>query len=160
MKPIAFSCEETLALAPTDIARQILDLSNWTEFKGFGPIPGVKVAEFVVHSACVVGSRIRVINTDGSSHVEEIVDWHLDRRLQLHLKEFSAPLSHFATLITETWEFERVGHETKVIRSCQLHPRSFLAWPFVWLISFMLKKAIARHLGQMRGRSAEGRLQS
>ncbi|MHB0955014.1 MAG: hypothetical protein ACYC0X_01410 [Pirellulaceae bacterium] len=41
MKPITFACEGTLLLASEDIARQILDLAKWREFKGYGPIPGI-----------------------------------------------------------------------------------------------------------------------
>ena len=75
MKPIAFSCEETLALAPEDITRQILDLTKWPDFHGYGPIPGIQSAVFDVQAAGIVGSRIRVTNRDGSSHIEEIVEW-------------------------------------------------------------------------------------
>ena len=39
MKPISFSCHATVALAPDDIARQILDVTKWLDFKGYGPIP-------------------------------------------------------------------------------------------------------------------------
>ena len=34
MRPITFSCSETLDLAPEEIARQILDLDRWPEFQG------------------------------------------------------------------------------------------------------------------------------
>jgi hypothetical protein len=40
-------------------------------------------AEFAVKTPEVAGSRIRVSNTAGSSHVEEIVDWQPERRIQL-----------------------------------------------------------------------------
>ena len=99
----------------------------------------------------IVGSRIRVTNTDGSKHVEEIVEWQPAHRLQLHMKDFSAPLSRLATGIEETWEFERVGNETKVTRSFQMHAKSALARPMLWAMSILLKKAITRHLRQMRG---------
>jgi hypothetical protein len=102
MKPITFSCEETLLLAPEDIARQVLDLTKWPDFNGFGPIPGIKVAEYEVQTPGIVGSRIRVTNQDGSSHVEEIVEWEPDHRLRLEMKEFSAPLSRLATGFEET----------------------------------------------------------
>src|SRR5438132_2698304 len=111
MKPITLTCEETLPLVPEDIARQILDLTKWPDFHGYGPLPGIKVAEFEVQTPGIVGSRIRVINTDGSNHVEEIVEWQPDQRLRLHMKEFSAPLSRLATRIEETSEFERIGNE-------------------------------------------------
>jgi hypothetical protein len=85
MKPITFTCEETMPLAPEDIAQQILDLTKWPEFHGYGPIPGIKVAEFEVQTPGIVGSRIRVTNGDGSSHVEEIVEWEPKHRLRLEM---------------------------------------------------------------------------
>jgi hypothetical protein len=66
MNPITFSCEETLPLAPEEIARQILDLTKWPDFHGFGPLPGIKAAAFDVQTPGIVGSRIRVTNQDGS----------------------------------------------------------------------------------------------
>lgn len=87
---------------------------------------------------------------DGSSHVEEIMEWQPDRRLQLHMGEFSAPLSRLATGFMETWDFERVGQETRATRSFQMHPKSMLTKPILWFISFFLKRAIARHLREMK----------
>ena len=97
MKPITFTCEATLLLGPEEIARQILDLTKWPDFHGYWPIPGIKVAEFDVQTPCIIGTRIRVTNLDGSSHVEEIVEWQPDHRIRLEMKEFSAPLSRLAT---------------------------------------------------------------
>jgi hypothetical protein len=93
MKPITFTCHETLPLAPEEIAEQILDVAKWRDFRGYGPIPGIKSAEFETRTPNVVGSRIRVTNLDGSTHVEEIVEWQSDRRLQLQMGNFSKPLS-------------------------------------------------------------------
>jgi hypothetical protein len=151
MTPIFFSCEESLPLSPEDIARQILDLTKWPDFHGYDPIPGIKSAVFDVQTPVVVGTRIRVTNLDGSSHVEEIVDWQPDQRIRLKMKEFSPPLSYLATWFVETWDFERVGNETKVTRSFEMNAKSILAWPVLWMISFMLKRAIARHLREMKG---------
>ncbi len=157
MKPITFTCEETLPLAPEDIARQILDLSKWPDFHGYWPIPGIKDAEFDVQTPGIVGSRIRVTNRDGSSHVEEIVEWELDHRLRLEMKEFSAPLSRLATGFEETWEFKRTGEETHINRSFRLHAKSHLARLLLWVISFSLKRAIVRHLREMRTRGEVAR---
>jgi hypothetical protein len=66
-----------------DIARQILDLTKWLDFHGYGPIPGIKGAEFDVQTPGIVGSRIRVTNLDGSSHVEEIVERQPDHRISV-----------------------------------------------------------------------------
>jgi hypothetical protein len=34
MKPITFTCKETLTQTPESIAFQILDLTKWPEFQG------------------------------------------------------------------------------------------------------------------------------
>ncbi len=149
MKPITLTCEETLPLVPEEIARQILDLSKWPDFHGYGPIPGIKTAEFEVRTSTIVGSRIRVTNLDGSTHVEEIVEWQPDRRIQLRMGEFSAPLSRLATGFVETWEFQQHDNETRVIRSFKLNAKSMLTKPILWLISFLLKRAIVSHLHEM-----------
>jgi hypothetical protein len=154
MRAISFSCEATLPLAPEEIARQILDLANWSAFHGYGPIPGIKLAVFDVQAPCVVGSRIRVTNSDGSSHIEEVVEWQPDYRLGLHMKEFSPPLSRLATRFEETWKFERTEAGTHVIRSFRLLAKSAQAWPLLRLISFFLQVAIARQLREMSLRPA------
>ena len=127
----------------------ILDLSKWPEFQGYGPLPGIKSAEFEVRTPDVVGTRIRVGNTDGSSHVEEITDWQPNRQLTLQLREFSPPLSRLATHMDETWEFERMGNQTQVVRSFEIHAKSAVTRPAIWLISLMLRRAVARHLQQL-----------
>jgi hypothetical protein len=157
MNPITFSCEATLLLAPEDIARQILDLTKWPDFHGYGPLPGIKVAVFEVQTPGIVGSRIRVTNQDGSSHIEEIVEWQPNHRLRLQMKEFSAPLSRLAKGFEETWEFIRIGNATHVTRSFRLDAKSVPARLLLWVMSFFLKWAIVRHLREMRTRGVVGR---
>src|SRR4051812_11259609 len=86
MRPIRFSRTDTLALAPADTAGRILDLANWTAFTGYAVLPGSKAAVYEVRTPGVVGSRTRVTNTDGSSHVEEIVEWRPGRSLRLQIR--------------------------------------------------------------------------
>lgn len=155
MKPITFTCREILPLAPEEIAEQILDLTKWPEFRGYGPIPGIKSAEFETKTPNVVGTRIRVSNLDGSCHVEEIVEWQPDRLLRLRMGNFSKPLSGLATGFVETWEFKQVGHETKAVRSFELKAKSMLTKPALWLISFFLKRAVARHLTEIKHAAKE-----
>jgi hypothetical protein len=150
MKPITFTCEATLPQKPEEIASQILDLSRWPDFNGYGPLPGIKQAEFETKTAEIVGTRIRVTNRDGSTHVEEIVEWQPTRRMRLHMSKFSPPVSRLATAFDETWQFEPDGDRTHVVRSFEMHPKSAMTRPLLWLISFLLKRAIARHLEQMR----------
>ena len=69
------------------------------------------------------------------------------------MHEFSPPLSRLATGFEETWEFSCVGRDTRVVRFFELHARSRVTRPLLWLISILLKRAIARHLRQMRDAS-------
>ena len=150
MRPITFTCRETLALAPADIAGQILDLAKWPEFAGYGPLPGIRSAEFESRTPEAVGTRIKVTNTDGSVHVEEIVEWQPDARIVLHMTGFSPPLSRLATRFEEEWAFERVGDTTHAARTFRLYPKSVLTRPAVWLISCFLRRAVTRHLRQIK----------
>jgi Polyketide cyclase / dehydrase and lipid transport len=150
MRPIRFSCTEMLGLLPADIAGRILDLAHWTDFKGYAVLPGIRAAEYEARTPGVVGSRIRVTNTDRSSHVEEVVEWQPDHSLRLRMTEFSPPLSRLATEFLESWEFRRIDNATIVTRSFELHPKSGVTRPVLWLISLLLKRAIARHLREMR----------
>ena len=149
MRPVTFSCTASLPMTPEEIANQILDLANWTSFTGYGPLPGIKAAEFEARPPGVVGTRVRVTNTDGSGHVEEFVAWEPGRHVRLAMTDFSPPLSRLATRFEEAWEFERVGGLTRVVRTFRLYPRSDLARPALWLIGRLLKRAVARHLRQM-----------
>ncbi len=90
-------------------------------------------------------------DTDGSSHVEEIVEWEPDRRLRLRMGEFSPPLSRLATGFDETFEFERTGEADEGRPQLRAAPEVGTATrPLLWLISLLLKRAVARHLRQMR----------
>ena len=150
LKPITFACEETLGMLPEQIAQQILDISRWSSFQRYGLLPGIRTADFEIRTTEIVGSRVRVTTTDGSSHVEEIVEWEPDRRVRLHMRGFSPPLSRLATGFNETWQFSRIGRDTRVVRSFELHATSRVTRPLLWLISILLKRAIARHLRQVR----------
>jgi hypothetical protein len=150
LKPITFACEDTLGMLPEQIAEQILDIFRWSGFQGYGVLPGIKTAEFEIRTPEIVGSRIRVTNTDESRHVEEIVQWEPDRRISLHMGEFSPPLSRLATGFEETWEFRRIGRDTRIVHSFELHARPPVTRPLLWLTSILLKRAVARHRRQMR----------
>lgn len=148
--PIRFTCKNVLPDTPEEIAAHILELSNWPDFTGYGLLPGIKQAEFEIRTPEVVGTRIRATNCDGSSHTEEIIVWDLPRRLQLRMQDFSAPVSRIASHFNEFWEFAPANNGTQVTRTMELHAKSALTRPLLWLISKLLKRAIARHLCQLR----------
>jgi hypothetical protein len=148
-KPIEFCCTAVISQTPQEIAALILDVEAWTSFRGYGPIPAIQRAEFLVRTAEAVGSRIQVHNTDGSKHVEEIVAWDPERSWQLVMQEFSPPLSRLAAKIEERWELEPSATGTRVARRFRMFARS--GWSRLALIpiSWFLRRAIARHLEQM-----------
>ncbi len=108
MTPITFFCEATLPQTPEKIASQILDMNRWPKFAGYRPLPGIKHAEFETKAADIVGTTIRVMNRDGSTHIEEIVEWQPTQLLRLHMHKFSPPVSRMATGFGETWKFQEV----------------------------------------------------
>ncbi len=150
MKSITFSCAASFSLTAEEIAAQILDLSNWPKFQGYGILPGIKSTQFEVKTPEVVGSKIRVHNRDGSSHLEEILQWDPQRQLKLRMHEFSPPLSRLATAFDEIWDFRCDNETTAVVRTLQLHAKSRLTLPLLWMISLLLRPAIKQHLNQMR----------
>ena len=148
--PIRFTCKANLPQSPEQIAAAILDTSRWPEFAGYGPLPGIKSASFTNKTESIVGSKIRVENTDGSNHSEEIVVWDPPKEIQLRLFEFSPPLSALATHFDEHWEFVRLHEGCAVVRKLALHPTSVFSSPLVWMISWLLKGAIKSHLRLIR----------
>ncbi len=144
MKPVEFTCTAIIPGRAEAIAEQILHLERWPEFSGYGVIPGIQHAEFETRTPEVVGSKVLVTNTDGSHHVETIVDWRPGASLRLHMTDFSPPLARLATDFDEIWEFAPAGEATRVTRQFRLHPRSAFTRPLVWAMSFLLKRAIAQ----------------
>jgi hypothetical protein len=98
----------------------------------------------------MTGSRIRVRNRDGSEHVEEITEWNPEGRIVLQLREFSPPLSTLCDRFGEEWEFTPHPDGTQVRRTFSLYPRSTVARVPLWAISLLLRRAVARHLRQMK----------
>ena len=149
MKPWVVVCTKTSRLTGEEIGQQILAIENWPAFEGYGPLPGIAEAHFETRTPDVIGTRIRVQNRDGSTHVEEIVEWKPAERITLEMKEFSRPVSLFASRFIERWEFEPSGDGTFIRRSIELQHKSFFGWLVLGMISPFLKRAINRHLQQV-----------
>lgn len=149
MNPIRITSQATIPLSPEEICAEIADLSRWPEFDGYGLLPGIKMAEYEERTADMVGSRIRVENRDGSTHVEAIKAWEVGRRIVMELGEFSPPLSHIATHFVEEWGFHEQEQGTLVTRQFQLYPQRLLTRPPLWLIGRLFRRAIDQHLADM-----------
>ncbi len=150
MKPIEVQVVGQVRQSPEEICAAFLDVSRWPEFEGYSILPGIKEARFESQTPGLVGSRIRVQNTDGSSHVEEIIEWDVDNRIALRFHEFSPPLQRIATHFVETWEFHQVATGTEVTRKMSMYPKGLLGWVLLMPISRLMKKAFERNLADTK----------
>ncbi len=132
-----------------EICAAIADVARWSEFKGYGPLPGIASAEYARRTDDMVGSQVRVRNTDGSEHVEEINAWEPGRRVTMKLHGFTPPLRRLATHFTEEWHFAVQDDGTLVTRKFQMFATRPLARPFLWLISLLFRQAVRQHLSDM-----------
>jgi len=156
-RPITFSCSAILPLSPAQICEQIARVQSWCDFEGYGPIPGIASATYELRTVDIKGSRIRVQNRDGSEHVEEITEWIPGQRVVLQLQEFSRPLNSLAYRFVEEWDLKPGPDGTHVKRTFFLHPRNSLTRVPLWLISRLLRRAIAQHLRRMLSSSSSPR---
>ncbi len=147
---VTFTITATLTTPPEEVGAAILDLSQWPTFTGWGPMPGIREAEFLERTEAVVGTRIGVTNTDGSRHVETITAWDLPRRIELRLDGFPRPLSWLATHFVESWDFEPDGDGAwGAERRFEMHATSWLSRPMLMPIAWMMRKAVIRHMDQI-----------
>jgi len=146
MKPLEFQVTAHVPLSARAICDGIIDMAKWPEFDGYFLLPGIVQAYFETKTPELVGSRIRVKSTDGSMHVEEIVEWDPDRRVVLKFQGFQPPLQRLATHFIETWEFQPAGDGTQVTRGMVMYPKNRLGRLMLGPISFMMKKAFEKQL--------------
>lgn len=146
MKPIKIEVHAQMPQSADAICQDILNMDSWSTFTGYGLLPGIKSAHFELKTAAWVGSRIKVHNTDGSSHVEEIVAWDPPRRIALKFQAFDSPLRYLAAHFLETWQFQESANGTAVSRTMALYPKNVVGRIILTPISRLMKKALAHHL--------------
>ena len=155
MKPIEFTCTETVPRAAPDVTAEIVDVERWPEFPGYGIVPGIASARFEHRTEAVAGSRIRVSNRDGSTHTEEIIAWQPGERVTIRMSSFSRPLNLLADHFIEDWRLSPgPPGATIVSRTFSLHERNLVGRGVLALVAIFLRKAVTRHLLHMR-RDAE-----
>jgi hypothetical protein len=149
MPPITIQVHATSRLTPQAICAGILEMERWPKFKGYGFLPGIKQAYFEDQTPTVVGSRIRVHNLDGSSHVEELVEWEPASTVVLKFQNFSPPLSYLAAHFIETWYFASTPTETQITRAMSLYHKNWLGQIMFMWVAPLMQKAFAQHLQQL-----------
>ena len=149
MKPIEIVEYASVQKSSEEICSILLDTSRWTEFTGYSFIPGIQSANFEIKNPGIKGSRIRVQNKDGSSHIEEITEWDVKNKVSFRFQEFNSPLKKFASHFIETWNFSSSGSGTEIKRTMTLYPKSFAGRLILLPVSRLLKKAIGENLKQL-----------
>ena len=141
MRPIEIRVTGRTTRSSAEICEEFLDLDRWPAFQGYLLIPGIVSAHFEKQTPAVVGSKIRVHNKDGSSHVEEIIEWDTTSRVAFRFQEFGKPLRFMASHFIETWTFSASAGGTQVIRQMAMYPTGILGRTLLLPISKMMKKA-------------------
>ncbi len=151
MKAIEISVNGHARESSQEICAALLDVARWPEFKGYSFLPAVAKADFETKTPEVVGSRIRVQNTDGSAHVEEIIAWDTSNGVALKLRDFTPPLKHLASHFIEAWVFRPAATGTNISRSMAMYPKGPLGWLLLFPISRLMKKALEVNSQQLGG---------
>lgn len=130
---------------PKYIFDSFMQIEKWSDFKGFGIIPGIKNAKFIRKSNLVIGTLIQVENTDGSTHKEEFLEFDENRYLKIKMYDFSKPLSYLTEYFIEEWVLIKESDHYKIERSMNLQGKGFLSNFLLNIISKSLKNAIQKH---------------
>jgi hypothetical protein len=146
MKPIEIKITGCTRKSSQVICLEFLDTDRWSVFEGYFILPGIEKAHFEMRTPALVGSKIKVQNKDGSTHVEEIIHWDVENRIALRFQEFQPPLQNFATHFIEAWEFRKSGDGTDVTRTMTLYPKGWVGWFILVPISFLMKKSFEKNL--------------
>lgn len=146
MKPIEVIVYGATEKTSPEICSIILDMNRWSEFKGYFILPGIKNAGFEVKTPDIIGTRIKVENLDGSSHIEEIIEWDTNSKIVLKFQNFTAPVKYLATQFIEVWKFKKSDNGTEITRIMTMYPKGFLARLLLLPISRLMKKALEQNL--------------
>jgi hypothetical protein len=146
MKPIEIKVVRQIEKSSQEICSEFLNTERWSEFTGYSILPGIKNAHFENRTPALVGSRIKVQNTDGSSHIEEIIEWDVTNKVAMKFQEFDSPLKQLASHFIETWSFRKSNNGTEVTRSMVMVPKGILGWLMLTPISRLMKKAFEKNV--------------
>lgn len=58
MQPILFSCQRTIPKSGTEIVSKIANMERWSEFGGYGPLPGIERAEYEIRTETMIVAQM------------------------------------------------------------------------------------------------------
>lgn len=143
---IKIRLEEFTNKSSEEIILNILDTDKWNTFKGFLIIPSIKEASYKEKKDNIIGSKIKVISTDNSTHTEEIIEFEKYNKISLKFCDFESPLKNLANYFIETFNFEKENNKTKIIRNMEIYPKNSIGYIILKIISIFMKKALKIHL--------------
>ncbi|MEE9429493.1 MAG: hypothetical protein V3V16_00530 [Melioribacteraceae bacterium] len=146
---IEFELTESFIMQPEEFIDNIFDESSWLDYEGYGFLPGIKNVDISNYSKDRIGTKFHLTNTDGSKHVESVIEYIPGELLVLEFSEFKKPLKNLASHFIETFHFERVGDRTNLVRTFQIFPSNVIGTVLLSVISIFLKKAIRKHLDKI-----------
>ncbi len=146
---ISFTISVDSLISPAQICEGIFDVEKWSDFTGYGPLPGIKQVIMKSHGNSIIGTEFFVENTDGSKHKESVQSFDPGKCLVMKMSDFTPPLKNLATHFIERWDFADEDQKYRMTRTFELYPKNALATIPLWLISWLLKKAVARHTHQI-----------
>ena len=154
MKPIEVKIVGYSNQTSQEACSALLDMERWPEFEGYSILPGIESAKIEKQMPGMVGTRIRVKNLDGSSHVEEIVEWDDTSQVALRFQEFDSPLKTLASHFVERWQFRNSERGLEITRTINMYPMNIFAWVMLMPISVLMKKALEKNLAATHSSSS------
>lgn len=143
---IEFKITGNFKMQADEFINEIFVAENWSEFKGYGILPGVKHVEIRDYSKSKVGTKFNVTNTDNSRHIETVVEYIPNKLLVLKFSDFTKPLSNYVSHFIETYKFDRVKNKTHLERTFQMYPLNVSGKIMLYMIKYFMKKAIRKHM--------------
>ena len=146
------------ALVPTSrsvVMGHLGDIRAMVDFVGYGPVPGIKQANWLTEGGFREGARRQVENLDGSRHEEMIVEVSAERIVE-RASHFSSPVRLLVHTITDTFILTDRDGSTQLQRVFVLHLRHLAFWPLGTALAFFLRRALRRHHLQLSKRCVGG----
>jgi len=122
-----------------------VDPELFTDFKGYGPIPGIVGVSARNPGATARGSVFDVHNSDGSTHVEEITWFERPERSVRQIREFSSPFRFLVRRVEEEWVLSQVPEGCRAWRAFRFELRSALLYPVARLLALAFERAMRDH---------------
>ena len=135
-----------IATTPRRLYDHITSVEGFLSFSGWGPIPGLQELSVEGGTLRDVGARTRVVNTDGSTHREEVTVVEPPRRYGIRIHDLDSPFRMLVSHVDELWELAPEGEHTRVERTFTFALRSAAVLPLALVLGHgAFRAAMRRH---------------